>query len=308
MKANENDIEIYSDWCYYLVAFLDVLGQKEIFAKLSEIRTIEEIDNGIKKDISENLYYLEQLRKNFKEYFNEYTGEEASSVRVDESCKEMFDQMRKAEIYFQYFSDSLIAFVPLEFGSFYSVTLNGVWGVLGACGLAVLGSLAVEHAVRGGIEICWGTRLKSGEIYGPALSKAYHLESKVAGYPRIVVGDEVRNYLNSLSNKVKQHPAQKQIDIDACQRMADRCLKLIAEDNDGHLLLDYLGPGFLELNKGSQDFFCMYDLSRKFVYDSLFKWKKENNTYLASKYQQLCDYFRAKSILIEEARKSSSGN
>lgn len=308
MKANENDIEIYSDWCYYLVAFLDVLGQKEIFAKLSEIRTIEEIDDGIKKDISENLYYLEQLRKNLESYFNDYTSKEASSVRVDEPCKEKFDQMRKAEIYFQYFSDSLIAFVPLEFRSFYSVTVNGVWGVLGACESAVLGSLAVEHAVRGGIEICWGTRLKTGEIYGPALSKAYHLESKVAGYPRIVIGDELWNYLNSLSNKVKQHTAQEQIDIDACQRMADRCLKLIAKDNDGHLLLDYLGPGFLELNKGSQDFFRIYDLSRKFVYDSLFKWKQENNTKLASKYQKLCNYFQTKSIFIEEARKPSSGN
>jgi hypothetical protein len=134
------------------------------------------------------------------------------------------------------------------------------------------------------------------------------LESNVAGYPRIVIGDEVWDYLNSLSTKVKQHPAQELIDIDACQRMADRCLKLVSRDNDDRLILDYLGPGFLELNKGSQDIFRIYDLSRKFICDSLFKWKQENNTKLASKYQQLYNYFQAKSILIEEARKLYSGS
>jgi hypothetical protein len=64
-----------------------------------------------------------------EKYFNDYTREEASGVFIDDSCKEKFDQMRKAEIYFQYFSDSLIAFVPLEFRSYYSVTVNGVCGV-----------------------------------------------------------------------------------------------------------------------------------------------------------------------------------
>jgi len=308
MEQNNSKVIIASDWCYCLVAFLDVQGQKEIFVKLSKIRSLEEIDNKIKEEISKNLYYLEQLRKNLEKYFNNYTGEDPSKVRADESCKDEFDQIRKAEIYFQYFSDSLIAFVPLEFRSFYSVTVNGVWGVLGACGLAVLGSLAVEHAVRGGIEICWGTRLKSGEIYGPALNKAYCLESKVADYPRIVIGDEVWNYLNSLSNKVKQHPAQKQIDINACQKMAERCLKLIAKDNDGLLVLDYLGYGFLELNKGMPDFFGIYDLSKKFICDSLLKWSQEKNFKLASKYRRLNDYFQSKSILVEEVRKSSFGN
>lgn len=304
MKANGNDIEIYSDWCYYLVAFLDVLGQKEIFAKLSKIRAIEEIDDGIKKDISENLYYLEQLRKNLEKYFNDYTSEEASSILVGESFKEKFDQMRRAEIYFQYFSDSLIAFVPLEFKSFYSVMVNGVYGVLGACGLAVLGSLAVEHAVRGGIEICWGTRLRSGEIYGPALNKAYLLENVEAKYPRIVVGEGVWNYLNSLSNNVQQHPAQVQIDVDACKGMADRCLNLISRDKDDLLIVDYLGKGFLELNKNSQEYYCLYDLSKKFIRCSLTSWQQEQDWNIVSKYQYLNDYFENRSILIEEARKA----
>ena len=68
MKANESDIEISSDWCYYLVAFLDVLGQKEVFARLSKIRAIEEIDDSVKRDISENFFliiYSARLNRKF---------------------------------------------------------------------------------------------------------------------------------------------------------------------------------------------------------------------------------------------------
>jgi len=303
MEQNKSKDIIVSDWCYYLVAFLDVLGQKEVFKDLCTIKSIDEIDERTKKEISENMFYLEQLRENLNKYFYDFTRGEPSKALVEEPYKEQFNQMRKVEIHFQYFSDSLIAFVPLEFKSFYSVTVNGAWGVLGACGIAMLGSLAVGHAVRGGIEICWGTRLRSGEIYGPALNKAYCLERK-ADYPRIAIGDEVWNYLDSLSNKVKQHPAQIQIDIDACKNMADRSLKLIAKDIDGFFILDYLDLGFLELNKERHDFFGIYDLSKKFVYDSFLKWSKEKNHKLASKYKRLNNYFQSKSILIEKARKS----
>lgn len=225
------------------------------------------------------------MREDLGKYFAGYTKDEQSKVVVEPSAKEKFDQMRKAEIYFQFFSDSVIAFVPLEFKSFYSVTVNGVWGLLGAGGAAILGSLALDHSIRGGIEVCWGTRLKSGEIYGPALNKAYFLESDVAKYPRIVIGDGVWDYLNSLSNKIRQHPAQTEIDIDACKGMADRCLNLISRDKDGLLIMDYLGEGFLELNKKSSEYFDLYDLSIRYICSSLSMWQQKKDLKIASKYQ-----------------------
>jgi len=302
-QKNIKDI-ISSDWCYYLVAFLDVLGQKDIFTKLAQIRSIEEIDEEIKRDISENLYYLEQLRKNLEKYFNEYTRGEASPGLVDESHKDKFDQMRKSEIHFQFFSDSIIAFIPLEFKSFYSVTVNGAWGLLGASCAAILGSLALNHSIRGGIEINWGTRLKSGEIYGPALNKAYYLESVVAEYPRVVIGEGVWNYLHSLSNKIQQHVAQTQRDIDLCKRMADRCLNLISEDRDCLPILDYLGKGFLELYKNCQEFFKIYDSSRKYIRDSLIIWQKKKARSIEAKYKYLNDYFENRAVIVERARKT----
>jgi hypothetical protein len=305
VKINNDQKTIISDWCYYLVAFLDVLGQKEVFNKLCRIKSGDELDDTLRGEISENLVYLEELRENLKKYFIEYSSDEPSKINVDVSFKEKFNQMRKAEIYFQFFSDSVIAFVPLEFQSFYTVAANSVYGVLGGCCGAVLGTLVAEHAIRGGIEISWATRLKSGDIYGPALNKAYHLESKVANYPRIIIGGEVWNFLNSLSDKVQQHPNQTQQDIDGCKRIADHCLKFISKDIDGTRILDYLGPDFLKLNKNSPNFFAIVDESKKFISASLDKNKREGNSKLESKYQYLGDYFQSRSAIVEEARKSS---
>ena len=46
------------------------------------------------------------------------------------------------------------------------------------------------------------------EIYGAALGSAYRLESEEAGYPRIVIGDELWRYFNPhlQTSRRKRHP------------------------------------------------------------------------------------------------------
>lgn len=66
--------------------------------------------------------------------------------------------------------------------------------------------MASKKAFRAGVEVGLGTELDNGEIYGPVLYKAYELESKVAEYPRIVVGKELINYLTTLVNAHEQLP------------------------------------------------------------------------------------------------------
>lgn len=303
MEINNNQKTASSDWCYYLVAFLDVLGQKEVFNKLYHIKSGNEIGYALEEEISGNLLYLEKLRDIIKEYFINYRSEEPSQISVDPSSKEQFDEMRRMEIYFQFFSDSIIAFVPLEFRSFYSVRVDSVWGVLGGCCAAVLWSLAHSHAIRGGIEISWGTRLSSGEVYGPVLNKTFYLESEVAKNPRIIVGKKLYDFLNALSDKIPQHRDQTQMDIGYCKKRGDDCLKLISDDLDSKRILDYLGAGFLGLNKDLPEFFEIHDNSKKFVFSCLDKYTRDGNSKLILKYQYLADYFDRRSVIIEEARK-----
>ena len=292
---------INSDWCYYLVAYLDVLGQKEVFNKLCPIKSGDEINDVLKEEISKNIFYLSHFRDNLRSFFESYTSDEPSGVNVDPAFLSQFNQMRKAEIYFQFFSDSLIAYAPLEFKTYYTVPLNSIWGVMGACCQVMLSSLTTGHAVRGGIEIGLATRLKSGEIYGPALNKAYCLESKIAKNPKIIIGDGVWNFLKSVSDKNRQHSNQTQRDIDGCKIIADRCLSLISDDIDGSRTLDYLGPGFLELQKNSPEFYQLYEESKQFVVNSFKKYSEEGNSKLAEKYRYLVDFFQSRSPFIEKA-------
>jgi hypothetical protein len=65
----------------------------------------------------------------------------------------------------------------------------------------VLGIRRVGHPIRGGIDVGLAIDIDEGEIYGPVLDHAYHLEWKVAGGPRVVVGDTCVDYLNFVTSQ-----------------------------------------------------------------------------------------------------------
>jgi hypothetical protein len=49
-----------------------------------------------------------------------------------------------------------------------------------------------KRPVRGGIEIGLGAELDDREIFGSGISEAYRLESKIADWPRILIGKQLR--------------------------------------------------------------------------------------------------------------------
>jgi len=77
-----------------------------------------------------------------------------------------------------------------------------------------------------------------GEIYGTALERAYVLESEVAKYPRIVIGDELWKYLNAVLAEFEKSTKPMAQSVTAIVRAIQ---KMIATDSDGKRILDYLG-------------------------------------------------------------------
>lgn len=74
------------------------------------------------------------------------------------------------------------------------------------------------------------------EIYGPALASAYHLESKVAAYPRVVVGNALVSYLKEVSD------GRLETDVEKMNRqLANNSLALLTTDDDGNMIVDHLG-------------------------------------------------------------------
>ena len=58
---------------------------------------------------------------------------------------------------------------------------------------------------------------------------------------RVALGDDLMEYLKSLSQRQQQCNEQDEEDIEVCKRMADVCMNMIVSDLDGRMILDYLG-------------------------------------------------------------------
>ena len=217
---------------------------------------------------------------------------------------DQFKAMLKSNLKHQRFSDCIQAYVCLHTDKYHSNAVNGVYGTLLACGGMLLLSLASKKAFRAGVEVGLGTELDNGEIYGPVLYKAYELESRVAEYPRIVIGRELINYLTQLAQGHKQIPEQAKEDVELCKLMATRCLKMIVQDLDSVPMLDYLGNEFFQsINENperAKEFKEVVNLALKFVESEYVKRKKLGDKKLALRYYLLLNYFKARKPLQEK--------
>jgi len=293
MKKNSN-------YCHYLVAFIDILGQKEAFYGIDRLPQTKEEEQKLIKAHSETVLFIEELWGWFEDYFKTYKEVGESQFKVPEAKKEQFDEMRKVILKHTRFSDCIQAFVPLQSEKYHSPRMNGIFGILGACGGMLLLSFARKKPFRAGIDIGIATELTTGEAYGPGFFNAYALESKIAQYPRIVIGDQLINYLMNLSNKNQQLPNQVVEDIELCKIMADNCRGMIVRDLDGYPILDYLGDKFADnftenLSEESKEKMPeIFNLAFNFIESEYKRRRDARDRKLASRYFMLYNYFKAK--------------
>jgi len=283
------------NYCNYVVTFIDVLGQKNEFKGINSIPADEESEKKLKMAHKETVIFIETFRKCFSDIFKTYIEDKKPKVKVPEDKKEKFNELRRVVLKHKRFSDSIQAFVPLETEKFHLNAVNGVFGILAACGGMMLITLSQGKAFRAGIDLGLGTELSNGEVYGPALFKAYELEDNVAEYPRIVIGDDFIGYLGSLLQKQKQCDDQDEEDIEACQKMASICRNMIVTDLDGRWILDYLGKEFREkvLDK-MQMFEEAFENAFKFVESEFVRRQRKRDSKLAKRYFLLYTYFKAR--------------
>jgi hypothetical protein len=218
---------------HHLVAFLDVLGQRERFRELRLPKTDTEYAHV--KDVLKNTAgFVVDLRRVFQRQFEAF---EAGVPSIRAHTKEPLRPN------FVGFSDSFVTSVPLRNDTGDLVRIVTVFSALSAAAVVMLTSLASKHPLRGGIEVGLATEIGPGEIYGTALESAYLLECRVAKYPRIVIGDELWKYLSSARVKFENDatPVAK-----AETAIVKKVMQMIATDTDGKRILDYLGAVIVE--------------------------------------------------------------
>jgi hypothetical protein len=214
---------------YHLVAFLDVLGQREKFRKLELPETPEDYAR-VEQVLKDTAGFVSQLRDMFREQFEAFEdGFSSGRLQIKDSVRPNFVG----------FSDSFVASVVLRNDGGDLVPIIKIFSALSAASILMLTSLASKHALRGGVDVGLATEMGSEEIYGTALESAYLLESQRAKYPRILIGSQLQKYLAVALVKFENDttPSAK-----GAKAVVQKLMRLISTDADGESILDYLGP------------------------------------------------------------------
>ena len=266
---------------YFMVAFLDLLGQKDAMNKfkgLPNIKNEKEMEEFY-SICRETFGAINTLHSLIKDFFDGYLKESILDRVIP-----------RTDIKFQRFSDGLVIFVSLR-QNLNEVPVQGIFGVLGACASVCLGHLAVGKPLRGGIEVGLGIEMNENELYGPVIAEAFNLENRVARYPRIVVGKVLMDYLWKKKTLAATDPNSKY-----ASELANCCLELLVSDLDGYPIIDYLGEGFIKHMADKLDS-KLFMMAHDYVKKQLDVWKKEQNTKLAFRYNFLINYFESRNRL-----------
>jgi len=274
---------------HYVVAFLDILGQRDLLRKLKSLPDKDnqkEFDNFIsitKKTLGATETFRSLFFKFFKGFKRERPVPKGLSMEqlvIYEKLKEIKEKLVPK---LQTFSDTIILYVPLsdDVGNVYA---DGIYTTLISISGSFIGMMAAGYIFRGGVDIGIAVEINEEEVYGPAVLKAYDLESKIAKYPRIVMGDELIDFLRNSTNIPDSSPDSKHNKV-----MSLKCFELLFEDGDGRFALDYLGEGVQKI--AGEVFAPLVPKAVDFLQRQAKRLKQKRNPDLFLRYESLSNYF-----------------
>ena len=276
MSSDDGDLRVNN----YAVAFIDVLGQR---AALRGCGLLPDSKEEFLPLARHTVGVIQRLHQSFEQFYTAF-HETANVSLVSEQHRNHFARQQQTKLKFQRFSDGLVAFVSLSSEENH-LPINGVYGLLAAAGALCLLGLAVRQPIRGGMDIAWGAELNDSELYGCAVAKSYELESAIAKYPRIALGQEVIRYLDAHAQSLDNG-----LDAQYVRALAGYCKEMIAMADDGVHIVDYLGSGFRKYITNSVDA-SLYTEAAAYVSEQLQYWTEKEDPKLKFRYQQLQAYF-----------------
>lgn len=188
-----------------IVAFIDILGFKEIVNK-------SERSPRLLNTIYQSLSFLK--KRELPDKWNLQLME----IEEDAQKRGLFNFDIADRTYSSAFSDSIVVSVMVV-----DKNINASFSTLLA-NLAFVGSKFIMDGIliRGGITIGKIIHNDNGIVFGQGLIDAYHLESRAAKYPRIILSDKLISKLNyPLESKRDRFPYHQYL-----KRFSDGCVGL----------------------------------------------------------------------------------
>ena len=287
----------------YCVSFIDLLGQKSEYKNeglLPKCESTEEKEK-FKIKVQNTIGKIDSMQCDADNFVNKVLNYRSPEIEMlPPNQIDTYNKIKEVHLSIQGWSDGLVYFISLEEGD-VKCPIQGVYIQLITNCYLCFSRLAKRIPLRGSMDIAWAAELHKGELYGAAVAKAYELESQVAQYPRIVVGQRVIDYIIINMNK----PASNIFDKND-RTFAKICLDMLAQDFDGYYVAHYLGSAFRQMVTRNlhKD---LYQASLNFIREQCKKWKDERNTKLSSRYSHLLSYFLSHSPSESQEENAKSG-
>ena len=274
---------------HYMIGVFDVLGQSR---KLQEQAGMPLADDPAERqrivaNLKDTAGVVIGFRGLFRKFFEEAAQPTGRAYSLPEPQRNEMLAAMASNVLLWGVSDAIFVAVPLTWERHPAARVVDVFRSLLAASSMWLVGLSTNHPIRGGMEIGTGIDLEPGEIYGQALEAAHHLESEVAGHPRIVVGTRCVEFLKA----VKRNESASGVGSALAAGFADLCLSMLREDRDGHAVVDGLGQTMLEQSRQVPDLRDQFVRAYDNVRTQCRAFRDTGDTKLAARYEALRAYF-----------------
>lgn len=272
-----NDIKVNN----YAAAFIDILGQRN---ELNGCGLLPDNKDEVVSIVKRTVGVIRHLHSQFEQFYDALTTR-ATGLQVPEERRQEFINLQATKLKFQRFSDGLVVYISLAQDAEHS-PINGLYGLIAASGSLCFLGLAQKTPLRAGMDIAWGVELNESELYGCVVARSYELESTIARGPRVVLGEEVIQYLQANAELPGDGVNERY-----GRKLAGVCKEMIAVDEDGQYIVDYLGPGFKKYIANNLDS-SIYTEALLYVEEQIAYWSAQDNEELRQRYISLENYYK----------------
>jgi len=253
---------------------------------MSRIPTTPEEEQELIEIARGSLGRVLDVREWFSKYFDTVNRPVLDLSSFPADFQDTFRRIRSDDCRMYVLSDAIVISFALSDEYEHCRALNGFETALFAISGMAVSAFAAGVSLRGGMDVGIATSIDDKEVYGPAMVRAYTLESEVAEYPRFVAGTELIRFLERVRDQKPQTRFGQ-----AAQRLAAQCRRIIVQDTDGRQMVDFL-------NKEVKDTLAlqceMFSKGHSFVRGEYEKFDKGGNEKLASRYYRLLQYYLAR--------------
>ena len=281
-----------AEFGHFMIGVFDVLGQSRKLREQTGVPLSNdqaEVQRLI-ANLKETAGVVIAFRQMFRKFFEAAAQPTGRADSLPEPQRSEMVAATASNVLCWGVSDAIFVAVPLARTRHLAARVGDVFGSLLAAGSMWLAGLSTNHPIRGGMEIGTGIDIEQGEIYGQALEAAYRLESKVAWYPRIVVGPECVEFLEAVKRSARVSDDGSRM----AAGVADLCLSMLWKDTDGHIIVDGLGQTMLKQSRAVPDLRDQVSRAHTNVCALGREFRDAGNAKLAWRYEALRAYFNAR--------------